>query len=548
MKKYSIGIDFGTEEVRAMLADDGGCCAAQASARYRHGVMTEALPDGTALPEGFALQHPADYIESLHEVLQQLSAREPEKMKAAAGIGVDFTQCTMMPVDRSGMPLCFQEEFRHHPYAYAKLWKHHGAQAQAERMTETAKKRREEFLAFYGGQIYAESMFPKILETYERAPEVYRAAAQFTELADWIPRYLTGSQKRSCSIAGCAALWNPKSGYPSDDYFEEVAEGFGRVVHDKMTDDLAEVGTPVGCLTKEMAEKFGLNEGIPVAAGIGDCQAAFVCMGRPKEHVLLSVMGTSSCDMLVHTEGIGIPGMYGVSWGSIVPDKYGYEAGQATMGDLLGWFVKNCVPQEYKKAADDENVSIFDYLNTLAERYAPGETGLLALDWWNGNRSVLLDTDLTGMILGMNLETKCEHVYRALAESLAFGKRRIVEQFEKYGITIETLYVTGTVANKNAFLMQMFADILGIPVAVLEDENGSCMGSAVYGMAAANGCGSLEQTARNMGKGPKKKYGPDCSKKAAYDRLYEEYCTLYQYYSVENRVMKRLRRMAGKEG
>lgn len=546
MKKYSIGIDFGTEEVRAMLADSGGNSIAQACSRYRHGVMTEHLYDGTALPEGFALQHPMDYIESLQSVLKEISDLEPEKMKLVIGIGIDFTQCTMMPVDKTGMPLCFQEEFRHNPYAYVKLWKHHGAQDQAERMTKKARERKEEFLAFYGGQVYAESMFPKILETYEKAPEVYRAAAQFMELADWIPCYLTGSKKRSCSIAGCAALWNPKSGYPSSEYFEAVAEGFGNVVREKMTDDLSEVGMPVGFLKREMAELFGLKEGIPVASGIGDCQAAFVCLGLQEENILLSVMGTSSCDMLVHEKGIGIPGMYGVSWGSIVTDKYGYEAGQATMGDLLGWFVRNCLPEEYKKAAADKNITIFDLLNTLAETYTPGETGLLALDWWNGNRSVLLDTDLTGMVLGMNLETKCEEIYRALAEALAFGKRRIVEQFEKYGITIKKMYVTGGVANKNTFLMQMFADILGMPVAVLDSENGSCMGSAIYGMAAGKLYGNLAQTARAMRKGIKKVYEPDSQKKTAYDRLYREYRILYHYFGGENQVMKRLKKMAGK--
>ncbi|MDO4345058.1 MAG: ribulokinase [Eubacteriales bacterium] len=546
MEKYSIGIDFGTAEVRAMLADGRGNCVRQASSTYPHGVMTEYLHDGTRLPEGFALQHPADYVECLCAVLREISAGEPDKMQAVAGIGIDFTQCTMMPVDAQGEPLCFQENFCHEPYAYAKLWKHHGAEAQAEKMTLAARERKEKFLPFYGGKIYAESMFPKILETYEKALEVYRAADQFTELADWIPRWLTGTKRRSLSIAGCAALWNPETGYPSEEYFEAAAKGFGKVAKEKMTEDLVPVGEPVGYLTADKARLLGLPEGIPVAAGLGDCQAAFVGSGISQEHILLSVMGTSSCDMLVHEKGVGVPGMYGVSFGSILPDKYGYEAGQATMGDLLGWFTKTCVPGEYTEEARRRGISIFDYLNTLAEEYEPGETGLLALDWWSGNRSVLLDTDLSGMILGMNMDTKCWEIYRALAESLAFGKRMIVEQFEAFGIHIEKLYVTGGVANKNPFLMQMFSDVLGMPVGVSEAENGSCLGSAIYGMAAGKGYESLEQAAKAMGRGVEKMYLPREEKKAAYDTLYREYSTLYQYFGRENKVMKTLKALAGR--
>ena len=541
MKKYSIGIDFVTEEARMMLVDMEGKCIRDASFRYPHGVMTEMLPDGTPLPAAFALQHPLDYVEALDVMLGEIFSEHGECGKNVVGIGVDFTQCTMVPVDKKGVPLCLKKEFQSNPYAYAKLWKHHGGQKQAEKLTETARKRKEKFLDFYGGEIYAESMFPKILETYEKAPEVYREADQFVELADWITFYLTGSRKRSCSIAGCAALWNPQDGYPSEQYFEEAAAGFGSVVREKLTEDLAEVGTTVGYLRKELARKYGLPEGIPVAAGLGDCQAAFVGVGLGEEHVLLSVMGTSSCDMLVSREGIGITGMYGVSYGSMLPGLYGYEAGQATMGDLFKWFLGQWVPQSYYKEAENRNISIFDYLNELAAQYRPGQTGLLALDWWNGNRSVLLDTDLSGMILGMHMNTKCEEIYRTLAESLAFGKRRIIQQFETYGIRVDRLYATGGVANKNPFLMQMFADITGIPVYVSAVENGSCLGSAVYGMTAGGGYENLTRGAQTMGQKPGRVYNPDESVKKAYDELYEEYSRLYDYFGKQNPVMKRLK-------
>lgn len=544
MGSYSIGIDFGTEEARAMLVDMNGNCVKDAAFRYPHGVMSEQLPDGTLLRPGFALQHPQDYIDAIHTMLNRLSQGSPEKMKQVIGIGVDFTQCTMMPVDKMGQPLCFQEKYKSDPYAYAKLWKHHGAQKQAEYMTEVAKDREESFLEYYGNQIYAEGMFPKILETYENQITVYKDADQFIELADWIPFYLTGSQKRSQSIAGCAALWTPENGYPDQKYFEAVASGFEDVA-EKLTLDLVPVGTAVGYLKETFVKEFGFSSSIPVAAGLGDCQAAFVGCGLAEEHILLSVMGTSSCDMLIDKKGVGIPGLYGVSSGSMIPAFYGYEAGQATMGDLFAWFSKNWIPEKYKKEAEQQKISIFDYLNELAKKYEPGQTGLLALDWWNGNRSVLLDTDLSGLILGLDMNTRCEEVYRTLIEALAFGKRRIVEQFQQYGISVDKLYATGGVANKNPFLMQLFSDVIGIPVYISAAENGSCLGSAIYGAAAAGtaagGYDSLGEAAAKMGGEVNKIYRPQEAYREAYNKLYEEYKILHDYFGIKNTVMKRLK-------
>ena len=399
-------------------------------------------------------------------------------------------------------------------------------------------------MEYYGNQIYAEGMFPKILETYENQITVYKDADQFIELADWIPFYLTGSQKRSQSIAGCAALWTPENGYPDQKYFEAVASGFEDVA-EKLTLDLVPVGTAVGYLKETFVKEFGFSSSIPVAAGLGDCQAAFVGCGLAEEHILLSVMGTSSCDMLIDKKGVGIPGLYGVSSGSMIPAFYGYEAGQATMGDLFAWFSKNWIPEKYKKEAEQQKISIFDYLNELAKKYEPGQTGLLALDWWNGNRSVLLDTDLSGLILGLDMNTRCEEVYRTLIEALAFGKRRIVEQFQQYGISVDKLYATGGVANKNPFLMQLFSDVIGIPVYISAAENGSCLGSAIYGAAAAGtaagGYDSLGEAAAKMGGEVNKIYRPQEAYREAYNKLYEEYKILHDYFGIKNTVMKRLK-------
>lgn len=542
--KLSIGLDFGTAEARAMLVDMRGKVVASAAFSYPHGVMTKALPDGTALDAGFALQHPQDYLDALDTLIPALFTGDASSSDVI-GIGVDFTQCTMMPVNKDGLPLCFLQEFQSDPYAYVKLWKHHAAQLQAQRLTETALRRKEQLLCFCGGTVYAESMFPKILETFEKSPAVYCAAFRFIELADWIPHVLTGSWKGSRSIAGCAALWNPETGYPSSAFLEETAEGFGQAANQKLPKDLVPVGTEVGKVSAEMAVRLGIPVGIPVAAGLGDCQSAFVGAGLNEPGVMLSVMGTSSCDMLVSKKKYTPSGVYGVSYDSILPSLFGYEAGQANMGDLFRWFAENWVPPAYYKEAAAKGINIFDHLNGLAVQMKPGQTGLLALDWWSGNRSILLDTNLSGLLLGMTMETRCEQVYRALAEALCFGKRRIVEHLRESGIAVERLCATGSVAVKNPFFMQLLADILSMPVEISGTDNGSCLGSAVYGALAAGkergGYGNAADAVRQMGGKIQKIYLPDAVSHMRYEPLYQEYRTLHDYFGQTNPVMKHLK-------
>ena len=541
--RTSIGLDFGTAEARAQLMDMEGNLLAASAFSYPHGVMTRQLPDGTPLPDAAALQHPLDYMEAVDALIPALF-RDGADPADVIGIGVDFTQCTMMPVDAAGTPLCLDPRFAAEPYAYAKLWRHHACQPQADRLTEVARQRQEPFLAWCGGMVYAESMFPKILETYDTAPAVYEAADTFQELADWLPRYLTGTSRRSRSIAGCAALWDPEKGYPSAAYLEAVRPGFSSAL-EKLRGELVPVGSPVGFLSAEMARRLGLPAGIPVAAGLGDCQAAFLGAGLSRPGTMLSVMGTSSCDMLVSATREPVPGMYGISADSMVPGLYGYEAGQATMGDLFRWFAENWVPAGYQAAADAAGQSIFDALNERTAHRAPGAGGLLALDWWSGNRSVLLDTDLSGMILGMTADTRCEDVYQALVEALSFGKRRIVEQLRQYGIPLETLRVTGGVAEKNPYLMQTFADVMGMSVEVSAAGNGSCTGSCIYGALAAGGsAGGYDDPARaagQMGGGVRRVYVPDPERHDAFETLYGLYKELHDYFGRENPVMKRLR-------
>ncbi len=541
----AIGLDFGTREARAQLRGLDGKLLGEAVFSYPHGVMSDRLPDGTTLRPGDALQHPQDYIDALHTLIPALlQSGDPNRV---VGVGVDFTQCTMMPVGEDGAPLCQTEQFANQPMAYAKLWRHHSAQPQADRMTQVAQQRGEMFLAYCGESVYAESMFPKILETFERAPKLYQAADAFVELADWIPWYLTGERRRSRSIAGCAALWDPTAEYPSFDYLESVAPGFGSAL-DKLRGPLVAVGRSIGGLLPERAAQLGLPAGIPVAAGLGDCQAAFLGVGLYQPGVLLSVMGTSSCDMVIHSERIAIPGMYGISSDSMIPGYYGYEAGQATMGDLFRWLSEQWVPKEIEDAAKVRGETVFDFLNHRIAARQPAASGLLALDWWCGNRTVLLDTDLSGLLVGMTMNTTCEDVYQALMQSLAFGKRRIVEQFQNYGIPVARMRVTGGVAEKNPVLMQVFADVLKMPVEVSDEANGSCNGSCIYGALAGSGFPNMELAAAAMGGGVSRVYYPTPDRGRMYDRLYELYCQLHDAFGTETSIMKQLKAMQAEEG
>lgn len=547
MEAYSIGLDYGSEEVRAVLCDMQGHVIAKAGFLYPHGVITNRLPDGTPIGAEYVLHDPRDYVEGLHYLMRELFQGREELRKCVKGIGLDITECTMVPLDKAGEPLCFSKEYESDPDAYIKLWKHHGAQEQADRLTEVAKERNEAFLPYYGERIFCETMFPKMLEIYEKARHIYDAADAFVEMADWLTFYLTGSKTCGMGNAGCTMLFSKEEGYPSANYLENVSAGFSGVV-EKLSDDLVPVGTSVGTLKKELCEAFGLPENVRVAPGMGDCQAAIAGAGVYEAGKLLCVMGTSSCDLMVYPEKKPIPGLYGIASDNIIPGMVGYEAGQSTFGDLFKWFKNHWIPQSYTEASVKRGETVFDYLNSLIADRDPSQIDILALDWWNGNRSVLLDSDLSGMVVGMHAGTSCEDIYLALMEALAFGKRRIVEQFKNAGIEVDRLYATGGVPTKNPPFMQILADVCDMPVHVLEEENCSCLGSAVYGAFAGAGgmFPTLQDAIRAIGSRVNRIYEPRAQYTAGLMELYEDYKRLHDYFGLENKVMRRLRDRRGR--
>ncbi len=548
MSKYAVGIDFGTLSARAILVDvSDGTILASSAMDYPHGVMDQFLPDKvTKLEPDWALQYPPDYLECASKTVKDVLRDAKVRPEDVIGVGTDFTECTMLPTLRDGTPICMLEEFKNNPHAYVKLWKHHAAQDIANRLNEIAASRNEAFLACYGGKISSEWMFPKIWQILNEAPEVFDRADRFMELADWITLQFTGIEMRNSCTAGYKAMWQKKEGYPSNDFFRSLDKRLEHIIDEKMSRDIYPVGTKAGHITKEASKLLGLCEGTPVSVGIGDAHAAVPGAGITSPDIMLMVIGTSGCDMLVSRSEIKVKGMCGICEDGILPGFYGYEAGQSCMGDHFAWFKKHCTTSKIEEAAKAQNKSVLEYLNDSASQIEPGSSGLLALDWWNGNRSVLVDVDLTGLILGMTLTTTTEEMYKALVEAVAYGKRMIIDTFKESGVPIKQLYATGGIAEKSPFVMQTFADVIGTPVHIAATKEATAMGAAMFGAVAAGkangGYDTITEAGSRMGGGIRTTYTPNPEHQKIYEQLYTEYKYLHAYFgNNQNDVMKRLK-------
>ncbi|GHU76156.1 ribulokinase [Clostridia bacterium] len=546
MAKYSIGVDFGTLSGRALVVDVvTGEELASAAMDYRHGVMDEKLPTGKKLGIDWALQYPQDYIEVLYTTI-------PEALKLAGvsaddviGLGIDFTACTLMPVKADATPLCMMLEWADNPHAYIKLWKHHAAQDQANRINALAAARNEKWLPRYGGKVSSEWAFPKILQVLEEAPEVYAAADYFIEAGDWVVWMLTGQQTRNACMAGYKELYNKRDGYPSKEFFRALDPRLENVIEDKMNCPISPMGAKAGELDAKGAPLIGLNPGISVAVCNVDAHVTMPA-AKAQPGAMLAIMGTSTCDIIVGGEEMTVPGMCGVVEDGVYPGYFGFEAGQSCVGDHFAWFVEHCVPAEYSDEAKARGISLHTLLTEKAEKLAVGESGLVALDWWNGNRSVLVDVDLTGLMIGMTLATKPEEMYRALIEATAYGTRVIVESFRESGVAVESFIASGGIALKNPMMMQIYADVLNMPIRIAGSSQGPALGSAIFGAVAAGsakgGYDSVFDASDKMGKLLDDAYEPIQTNVETYDKLYAEYKILHDYFGRgANDVMKRLK-------
>ena len=548
MSKYTIGVDYGTLSVRAVVVDVAdGSELATAVFDYPHAVMSEALPDGRKLPPDWALQHPQDYLDGLTYAVHTAVAESGVPIGDVVGIGIDFTSNTYLPVDDRYEPLCLKPEWQDEPHAWVKLWKHHGTQSYAEKMEAKALERGEGFLKRYGGKVSPAWMFPRLLETMEEAPELYRAAAKFIEAGDWIVNQLTGEEKRSLSMAGYKAFWSKREGYPSEDFLKSLNPRFEHVIDEKLSRDIHPLGERAGGLNARGAALTGLPPGTAVAVANIDAHVSLPPIGVTEPGNMLMILGTSTCHVMLGAEEREVPGVGGIVEDGVIPGTYGYEAGQNCVGDGLKWFVDNCFPVSYAKAAEAAGMDAHQYLTMLADRLSPGQSGLLALDWWNGNRSILCDYDLTGLMLGLTIATRPEEIYRALIESTAYGTRRIIESFEESGLPVEHVYACGGISKKNPMFMQIYADVLDREIRIARSSQNPALGSAIFGAVAAGsragGYDRIEDAVHAMGGTSDVVYRPIPENVRIYDDLYSEFVKLHDCFGRgENEVMKHLRK------
>jgi len=548
MAKYVIGIDFGTLSGRAVMVNtQTGLEMGATVYDYPHGVMDETLPNGPKLGVDDALQYPQDYLDVFSNTIPKLLNITGISAKDVIGIGIDFTACTVLPVKADGTPLCFLDRYRSNKHAYVKLWKHHAAQGYANRLTEIATQREESFLSRYGGKASSESMIPRLWQIVVEDEALYNDMDYFIEATDWVVWKLIGKQTRNSCAAGYKALWHKVDGYPSKEFFKALDPRLENVVEDKLNCKVSPIGTKAGEIDEAGAKLTGLNVGTAVAIGNVDAHSAVPgALKEAAENQMLMIMGTSTCHMLISKEEKIIPGVFGVVEDGILPGFFGYEAGQSCVGDHFAWFVDNCVPEKYWIEANKAGMSIHQLLTEKAEQLAVGESGLIALDWWNGNRSVLLDIDLTGLMIGMTLGTKPEEMYRALIESTAYGTRKIIENFEAHGVKVDELFATGGISQKNPMMMQIYADVTRRNVKIAGSEYGPALGAAVFGALAAGkeqgGYDSVFDATHVMANLKDIEYIPNKENAEVYDKLYEEYDVLHELFGRgENDIMKRLK-------
>jgi L-ribulokinase len=545
---YVIGVDFGTLSARALVVrpHDGGDVGT-AVYEYPHAVMEQALASSDAeLPPQWALQDPSDYVEALRRAVPAAVGAAGIRPEEVVGIATDFTASSPLPVLADGTPLCRVPGFEDRPHAYVKLWKHHAAQRHADRINALAAERGEPWLARYGGRISSEWEFAKALQVLDEDPEVYARMDRWVEAADWIVWQLCGRETRNACTAGYKGIYQDGH-YPSEDFLRALDERFADFAAAKLTAELSPLGGRAGGLTAEAAAWTGLPEGIAVAVGNVDAHVTAPAAQAIEPGQMLAVMGTSICHLVNDDRVAEVPGMCGVVLGGIVPGLWGYEAGQSGVGDIFAWFADNAVPPRYLDEARARGLDLHDHLSQLAGEQEVGAHGLIALDWHSGNRSVLVDHELSGLILGLTLATRAEDVYRALIEATAFGTRTILEAFTGAGVAVDELYVAGGLI-RNPVIMQIYADVTRMPLHLIGSEQGPAFGSAMHAAVAAGVHPDIRAAAAAMGSAHRDAYVPDEARADAYDRLFEHYRRLHDHFGRGgDDVMHRLRDLRPRE-
>jgi L-ribulokinase len=526
--KYTIGLDYGTNSARCLIVDvANGREVGTAVWNYEHGTQGVILSRDPNL----ARQHPADYIKGAEVTIKKALADAKKNVHGfqanqVVGIGVDTTGSTPLPVDRNGQPLAFNTKFAGNPAAMAWLWKDHTGVAEAAEITALAKKVRPQFLAKCGGTYSSEWFFSKILRCLRVAPEVFNAAHAWVELADYVPAALTGTEHPKQFTAGvCAAghkaMWNAKwGGYPDAQFLSKLDPRLGKL-RARLTPRVTTVDKAVGGLTAAWAKRTGLCAGIPVAVGAFDAHLGAIGSGVTAG-ALVKIIGTSTCDIAVSPSNrklADVPGLCGIVDGSVLPGYFGLEAGQSAVGDIFNWFVNYIQP--------GGAAGTHEALTAGAVELKPGESGLLALDWNNGNRTILVDQRLTGLLIGQTLYTTPAEIYRALIEATAFGALTIINRFEEYGVKIQQVINCGGIAEKNPVVMQIYADVTGRPMKVSRSAQTCALGSAVAAAVAAGVYPNFAVAQKKMTGLKPHVFKPDAKAHETYKQLYRVYRKLH---------------------
>ena len=545
MKKYTLGIDFGTLSGRAILMDtESGKIVATSVCEYKHGVIDTELPTGKRLPPRSALQDAEDYIDVLTSTVRAVMTEADIQPCQVVGVGFDFTSCTILPVDKDMRPLMFDEKYKDEPHSYVKLWKHNSATEEEDDINRLAAQRGEKWLYAHGGKTSAEWMFAKILQIQREAPEIYEKTHMFMNSADWITYLLTGEVTNSANIAEAKELWSAEDGFPTPEFFEQLCPQMKNIIGTKVCDKIAYISSPVGKISSEGAKLTGLEIGTPVATPVIDAHASMPALGLVDDGTLMMILGTSAVYLAHANKAKNIEGVFGYVSGGIIEGLYTYEACQACCGDQLEWFINNCLPASYTDAAKEQGISIHKYLRDKAKKLRVGENGLIYLDWQNGNRSILKELDLTGALFGLTLQTRPEEIYRAMMEGVAFGGRTIVNTLVAGGIEINNIVASGGIAEKDELFMQICADVLNRSITVSKVKMSAAKGSALYATVAAGIYKSINEAAEALGECDGKVYTPIAENVRAYEKLYAEYLKLHDYFGCGgNDVLKKLKNL-----
>lgn len=548
--RYSIGLDFGTESIRAVIVNiRDGRIAGQGTAVYPHGVLDHHLPGGSVqLPPDYALQHPADWLDSAADACGSALRMANVAPAQVIGIGVAFTSCTLLPTLSDGTPLCLSAAFQNIPSAWPKLWKHHGAKAEADRLNLIARERSEPWLARYGGTIGLEWFFPKILETLHLAPEVYAAAQIWLEAADWLVWQLTsgpypdcksGDLVRSTCQAGYKAMWNRQTGYPSPEYFGAVHPEMADVVAAKMPGALMPPGHRAGTLSARAAALFDLRPGTPVSAAIIDTHARVPGAGVASPSTLVMVLGTSACHMMNSRIEQLVPGIAGIVEEGILPGYFGYETGQGSVGDAFAWLAQTLGLSQ-------------EELTARAAKLPPGSGGVLAIDWLNGCRTAPMNGRLSGAFFGLTQDTRPEQIYRAVLEATAFDLKTIVHTLRNAGVPVRRFVASGDLPGKSPLLMQIYADVLGEKIKLAASDQAVALGAAILGCLAAGesatGYAGISQAIHAMARvRDDLAYRPDLKSRREYEAVYELYRSVTDGAGLRAGTMRALRTLSEPE-